>query len=163
VTEDPFGNAFDAGIWDGQRVAINTTDNLPGPYLDDPTWQVITFHIAGGAQAVGFSLENVDTDVQLVANGVPQGGVLTLSGLPAGDGRQGYVKVTATGGDAPITSIGLDNTQSGSSVDGYAFDHFAIDFGLVVPSLSPLGLAVLGLGLLLAAGGRVFLTAATGR
>ena len=141
---DPFGNAFVGGNWDGSNVLLNTTDNLSRPYGDASGWEVITFHIAGGATAVGFGMKQVQTDVMLVVNGQPLGGLLSIGGLTQGSDRNGYLIVSTDTGDALITSVSIDNTLSGSSGDGYSFDHLSF----TVPIPASIVMFVSGIGLL---------------
>ena len=121
---DPFGSAFVQGDWDGDHALLNTVGNQSGNYSDHTVWEVITFYFSGGTSVVGFALSNLQTDVQLVINGINQGGLNAL-GVPNSNGLNGYVLVTADFADPLINSLRIDNTVSGSVGDGYTFDHLA--------------------------------------
>ena len=58
VAQDNFGNAFDAGVWDGRNVLINTGTNRSGSYTTAGNWGDITLRFEG-AEYVGFSLEQM--------------------------------------------------------------------------------------------------------
>ena len=143
-TTDPFGSAFVGSTWDGDNVLLNTVDNQSKNYGDGSAWEVITFHIAGGATAFGFSLQHLATDVALLVNGQNLGGLLSFGLLPEALARNGYLTISADGGDPLITSVSIDNTLGGSPNDGYAFDHLALQ-SAAVPE--PSTLLLLGTGL----------------
>ena len=145
INNDPNGNAFELGIWDGEHVLINTVDNLSKVYTDPLNWQKITFHFAGGVSTVGFSIQQMDFDVGLRINGNLVGLISTnlASEIATNGGRGGYFRIDAELGDPIINSITIDNTVQGANPgDGFAFDHLA--FGTVP---EPTSLALLGLGL----------------
>lgn len=126
---DTFGDAFNAGAWDGTRVAINTPDNQSHAYSDAGQWGRQTFFFAGGVARVGFSLENLQKSPTLLVNGAMLGTIPTLAGttnVALGGGRNGYLIVTAERGER-IESVTLDNNANG---DGWAVDHLLIQADL---------------------------------
>ncbi len=141
--DDAFGNAFTlggGGAWDGLHGVINTRTNQTFSYSESGSWGNLTFYF-NSARSVGFSLQQMDRDANLIINGVSQGSInLLATNFSGGNGRQGYFRIDATGSDV-INSVGLVDAFGGG--DGYMFDHVAFT---TVPE--PGSLAVLGLGAL---------------
>lgn len=143
-SDDVNGNAFTlggGGVWDGQHGIINTRTNQTFTYTESGSWGLLTFHFTNGATSIGFSLQQMDRDANLLVNGVSIG---TMFGLAPGfnltNGRQGYVRIDATGSDV-INSVAVQDAFGFG--DGYMFDHVAYN---AVPE--PSTLALFGLGAL---------------
>lgn len=139
VTEDGFGNAFDAGVWDGTHVLLNTGTNQSHAYASFSAWGDITLSFDQGARQVGFSLQQMSYNANLYINGVLAGSVspaLTPSGA-----RLGYLRIDVTGDSAPITHLRID----GADPDAWTLDHLAIT--PAVPEPDVLVLLLIGIGL----------------
>ncbi|HZW06182.1 MAG TPA: GC-type dockerin domain-anchored protein [Phycisphaerales bacterium] len=120
VTDDPHGNAFDAGVWNGSRALISALGNQTYVYTAGQNWGDVEFSFATPQRVVGFSLQQPENQITVVVNGAPIGTLSTLAGTPAtGSGRIGYFVVMAGGSDT-ITSLKLDNTGG----DGWTIDSF---------------------------------------
>lgn len=118
VTNDPFGNAFASGVWDGSRCLISARENRTYSYFDSANWGDVVFHFNPPVRAVGFSIQQMDLDCRLVINGTDVGGLAARAGLSPSGGRSGYILIQADGTDT-ISSIKLDN----SGGDGFTIDH----------------------------------------
>jgi len=123
VTDDPFGNAFDAGPWDDTHAAINTRDNLSHPYTGTGEWGDIAFHFNPPRRAVGFSMQQTEGPTRLLINGRDVGDIVQLAGFTASGGRLGYVRVEAPCGGALISELRLNNQRTNAGGDGTAIDH----------------------------------------
>jgi len=142
--DDAFGTAFTlggGGVWDGDHGIINTRTNQTFHYGEAGSWGHLTFHFTGGVKSAGFSLQQVDRDANVVVNGVSIGSLYALApSFAAGNGRQGYVRIDATGSDV-INTLSIQDAFGFG--DGYMFDHVSF-----VPE--PATLATLSLGALIA-------------
>jgi len=126
LTDDPFGDAFDTGVWDGERCVINTRTNQSYSYGAGSNWGDIVFHFNPPQSSVGFTLQQVDQDGRLVVNGRDVGSILGRTGLGLnGGGRQGYVRIDGLCPDTRIHEIRFNNGRTGSFGDGFAFDHLS--------------------------------------
>jgi hypothetical protein len=125
-SDDLFGNAFTlggGGVWDGQHGIINTRTNQTFHYGDSGSWGTVTFHFIAGASSIGFSVQQMDRDAFLIVNGTSIGTVFGLApNFMGSNGRQGYLRLDATGTDV-IQSVAIMDAFGGG--DGYMFDHVA--------------------------------------
>ena len=125
VADDGFGNAFDAGVWDGTRVLVNTGTNQSRPYAGEGNWGDVQLLFSTPAARVGFSVQQMGMDATVSVNGFPLGNLLGLAGLNAGEGRNGYVVIEAPNPSSlPITFIEINNGAG----DGFVIDHLAVRF-----------------------------------
>jgi hypothetical protein len=153
ATNDPFGSAFVGGTWDGTRALINTPTNVPGPYSGQgqSPWGTVTFQFTGGAQSVGFSLQQPEYEIDVSINGIARGTLSSLTGVNAtGSGRIGYFLFNGTGGDL-INTLTLANRGVQGEFDGWAIDRLAFSLAPqtgVIPVPAALPLFVSGLGLI---------------
>lgn len=122
--DDPFGNAFANGPWEGFATLVNGQGNTTWPYGAGSTrWGQLELTFPAGTTGVGFSVQNMNLDATLLVNG---GVVGTFQSLGApnfslGNSRNGYFIVRSN--DAtPITTLLIQN----ASGDGYTIDHLAI-------------------------------------
>ena len=134
-TNDAYGTAFQSGVWDGSHGLVNTRDNQTHSYSDSQQWGRLVLQFPTPMKSVGFSVQQMDFEVRLDVNGVELGGLAALSGLGVDGGRQGYVRIDATG-DTTISTIRL---TSAYSYDGWVIDHLA--FQTNPPPFELMGLA----------------------
>lgn len=145
-SDDAYGSAFTlggGGAWDGEHGVINTRTNQTFNYAEPGSWGNLTFYFGPSVTSAGFSVQQMDRDATIMVNGASIGNVSVLApNFSSGNGRQGYLRVDATGGDT-ISSLGIQDAFGGG--DGYMFDHVAFQS---VPE--PISLVALcgGLGLL---------------
>lgn len=118
-TNDAYGTAFQAGVWDGARCLVNTRDNQSHSYGEDQHWGAMILEFPTPVKSAGFSLQQINNELRLFVNGVDLGGLAALSGLAVDGGRQGFVRIDATGTNT-IASIRL---ASVASYDGWTVDH----------------------------------------
>ena len=137
AADDPYGNAFDLGVWDGSRVLLNTGTNQSHNYASFSAWGDVTFLFSAGATQVGFSLQQMSYNANLYINGSLAGTVAPT--LAVSGGRLGYLRIDVTGGSAPITSLRID----GASPDAWTIDHLAV----MAPVPEPDGWALMLAGL----------------
>ncbi|HEY9172666.1 MAG TPA: LamG domain-containing protein, partial [Verrucomicrobiae bacterium] len=120
-TNDAYGTAFRAGVWDGSRCLVNTRDNQSHSYAESQHWGTMILEFPTPVRSVGFSVQQLDQDVRLFINGTELGGLAALSGLPVNGQRQGYVRIDATG----TNTIAAIRLTSAGSYDGWVIDHLA--------------------------------------
>lgn len=134
--DDPFGNAFASGQWTGSRVLVNTRTNRPFPYNASENWDDVELLFDPPVASVGFSVQQMNVSNSVVVNGVVRGNFASLTGLPVGSDRQGYVIINATNGET-ISSIRIDSLFG----DGFVIDHLAFSTvpapKLTITSVSP--------------------------
>ena len=129
-SDDAFGTAFTiggGGVWDGEHGVINTRTNQTFPYGETTSWGNLSFYFTAGADSIGFSMQQADRDVELYINDSLVGTISALMPtVPLSGGRQGYIRIDATGGDT-INSIKFRDPTPGTNgfADGYMFDHVA--------------------------------------
>lgn len=136
------GTAFQiggGGAWDGSKGLINTRTNREFPYGESGSWGVTTFGFTGGATSVGFSIQQLDIDANVLINGVFQGTLTGLTSFVTNGSRQGYLRIDATGLDV-INSVTIQNGVT-TFGDGIMFDHVAFN-----PVPEPGALVIVGLG-----------------
>ena len=125
VTQDGFGDLFEMGVWDGSRVLINTGDNQSHSYTVAGFWGDVQLLFSTPVAEVAFSVEQMNISATVSVNGFPLGSLLSLAGLAAGNGRNGYVVIRSPNpASMPITFVELNN----ASGDGFAIDHLAVRF-----------------------------------
>lgn len=125
VTDDPFGNAFDSGVWDGVRGVVSGRNNATYNYQDGTNWGDIFFQFNPPLNTLGMSVQQMEGNSRMVINGRDVGTFSQRTSLSPGAGRQGYIKII-TPGVAGIESIRFNNFRSGSTGDGFVFDHMAM-------------------------------------
>ncbi|MBL0870834.1 MAG: hypothetical protein IBJ18_09695 [Phycisphaerales bacterium] len=132
VTQDPFGDAFDSGTWDGSRCLINARNNVSAAYSGTGEWGDLLLKFNPPIQAVGFSMQQAESPVRLIVNGADVGGILQRAGLMTNGARHGYVTVAApcTGGEW-ISEIRLLNFRIPQGGDGIALDHLIMGNSLL--------------------------------
>jgi hypothetical protein len=123
VTDDPFGNAFDLGVWDGTHGLISGRGNRTYNYLDGPNWGDLAMSFDPPLAVFGVSMQQTDGEIQLVVNGRDVGRLSAY--LPLSGGRNGYLRME-TPGEAIITSVRFNNTRTATTGDGTLFDHLAM-------------------------------------
>ena len=126
ITDDPFGNALDQGVWDGTHCLSTGFENQSWPYPDGTHWGDIVFTFDPPAASVGFSLEDYEFDARMIINGRDVGRLETLTGLPySSRGRNGYIRIDGPG-QAIISTIRLANGRVGGVGDAYGIDHLGV-------------------------------------
>lgn len=122
VTDDPHGNVFDTGPWDGTGALLNTFDNRTSVYSFQDHWNsIMTLHFADGAKSIGFSLQQMQINAVLVVDGNELGVFHTLAGLGLSSGRNGYIRI-----DGCNTTIFEVEIRS-QNADGWVIDHLAFE------------------------------------
>lgn len=121
VTDDPFGDAFDTGVWDGTAELINGANNVTTTYVDQSHWRIVRFHIAGGTSSIGFSFQQSEINQPVYVNGELLG-YMSDFGIGTSSGRNGYLRIDSTDGSDSIFSVAIGDNGS----DGFTFDHLAI-------------------------------------
>ncbi len=131
-SNDPInGGAFISGNWDGGNVFANSVNQTYTDYgCNNPTFgcnfHQVTFFFEGGADSIGFSIQQMSIDNVISVNGQALGGIHTLTpALTNGGGRNGYFRIDADNESETIFSFTIDNIGTN---DGYALDHFAVQF-----------------------------------
>ncbi len=125
AANDPFGNAFDSGVWDGTHGVISGRNNATYNYIDGTNWGDIFFSFSPPLNTLGMSVEQMEGNSRLVINGRDVGTFSERTSLAPGAGRQGYIKII-TPGLAGIESVRFNNFRSGTTGDGFIFDHMAM-------------------------------------
>ncbi len=134
VTQDPFGDAFEAGTWDGSRCIINTRDNASHAYAGTGEWGDVILRLSPPRQSVAFSFEQAEDQVRLVVNGRDVGSLLSLAGLSTAVGRQGFIRIDTPCGGTPISEVRLNNSRYPSGGDGFAIDHLMFGSPISFPT-----------------------------
>jgi len=134
-------NGFDCGIptWDGQHGVTNSVNNmLNSCQVPSGLANLTTFTYAPGTTSFGIGLINFQSlsstlyplsDHELIVNGTDLGTLESLAGTTwtAGQGRNVYLRVDATGGTF-INSVAFRNLSTGEA-DYLVFDTLAIADG----------------------------------
>jgi len=116
VLDDPFGDSFVEGVWDGARVLVNTEGN-EAIYYGSSDWRPVAFHVPAGTAWIGFSLQQVSGNHELYVNGTSRGRLETL-GCVIGAGRNGYLVVGSDDPAEPVVSVWF-----GGRGDAFTVDH----------------------------------------
>lgn len=120
VADDPFGDVFDSGVWDGTAELLNTYDNLTSVYTFQDHWNsIVTLHFAQGVSSVGFSLAQMQLNATLVIDGHSVGTLPGLAGFSFSGERQGYIRID--GCNTTMYEIQIVSQNP----DGWAIDHLA--------------------------------------
>lgn len=143
-TDDCCGSAFVSGTWDGSHLLLDTGKNQSVDYALSAAWGDIVFGIAGGANQIGFSMQQVAaTGLTFTIN---DGDAISLASIPGYqflvEDRAGYLRIDASGDSPPIMTLKID----GATGDGWAIDHLAV----TVPEPRSGALMALGLALIAA-------------
>jgi hypothetical protein len=144
-TQDPHGDAFDLGVWDGSNTLVNTRTNQTYTYTAASNWGDTLISFTSPATSVGFSLQQNENDVEVYINGSSIGFLQSLTGIAPNGGRYGYIRIDGLSG-ATISTLRLANYRSTYN-DGWVIDHLAFT---AVPEPSTYALFA-GLGALLLA------------
>lgn len=116
IADDPFGNAFEQGVWDGTHALLNTRDNLPHTYAEVGSWGDTTLRFDPPVSHVGFAMGDNDLPTHLTLNGR----LVALLDVPHGP-RQGFLRFAAPSRFATFTILN-GRTPFG---DGLVIDHVA--------------------------------------
>ena len=116
VSDDPYGEAFVIGAWDGARVLLNTVGNVAVEY-GATDFRRVRLHVPGGTAWLGFSLQQLTGNDGLYVNGESLGRVSSV-GIGPTPGRNGYVIVASDDAGDPITSVSF-----GGGGDAFVVDH----------------------------------------
>lgn len=120
LTDDPFGDVFDPGVWDGTAELLNTYTNLTSVYTFQDHWNsIVTLHFAEGVSSVGFSLSQMQLAATLEIDGQSVGTLPGLAGFAFSDGRQGYIRID--GCNTTMYEVRIISQNA----DGWAIDHLA--------------------------------------
>ncbi len=116
LLDDPYGDAFVIGVWDGARVLLNTVGNVAVEY-GATDFRRVRLHVPGGTAWIGLSLQQLTGNDGLFVNGLSLGRVSGL-GLTPTPGRNGYVIIASDDPAEPITSVAF-----GGGGDAFVMDH----------------------------------------
>ncbi|MBL8876729.1 MAG: hypothetical protein JNM86_13115 [Phycisphaerae bacterium] len=128
LTDDPFGNAFVGGTWDGARCLISARGNQSFTYTAGANWGDLILTFTPPQRRIGFSVQQMDQATRLVVNERDVGDFTSISNLDFNGQRQGYVRIDAKAGSR-IATLRFANGRIGSFGDGIAIDHLAIGGG----------------------------------
>jgi hypothetical protein len=143
LTQDPFGDVFEIGVWDGSQAIVNTWNNSVFNYTGaSDNWGSVRFEFTTGVSSVGFSLEQLDQQATLFVNDVSLGPITTVAGFTINSVRQGYLRIDGNG--TTITSVKMANSNG----DGFMIDHLAFQ-AIPEPSTYAALFGVAGFGLAL--------------
>ncbi|HPF69489.1 MAG TPA: hypothetical protein PLQ13_02365 [Candidatus Krumholzibacteria bacterium] len=116
VHDDPYGDAFVPGVWDGSHVLLNTVGNVAVEY-GATDFRRVRIAVPGGASRIGLSLQQLTGNDALEVDGVALGRVASF-GITPTPGRNGYVIVASDDPAAPLTSVSF-----GGVGDAFVIDH----------------------------------------
>lgn len=143
-SDDPNpGKVFLPGIWDGSHLLLNRNSNPPSTYLDFE-WGDITFHVPAGTRSLGFSLQNMELTAPLSINGSFQINLNSVPLITTGSGPNGYIRIDADPLET-IYSVTIQNSVTGGTGDGLAFDHVAFSLVPVPGAVWLLGSGLIGI------------------
>jgi hypothetical protein len=125
ILQDPFGNAFDNGVWDGTRGLISGRGNQSHHYQDGTNWGDVVLRFDPPAFAVGMSVQQMDNQARLIVNDRDIGTFTEVSTLPVNGGRSGYMRLTSIE-ESLISSVRFANFRSGTAGDGILIDHVGV-------------------------------------
>lgn len=135
-------DSYPGGVWDGVRAFVGNVNCSLGDTV---------FHFQPGVASLGLGIGDVESDVELLIDGVSFGLVRSLpnfkqTGNSPNQPRQVYIRVDADPGDPPISEVRLTQI-GGCGGDAIFYDHLAIS-AEAVPVTSTRGLFLLALLLL---------------
>jgi hypothetical protein len=125
VAQDPFGNAFDLGVWDGQRGLVSGRGNQSYNYADGTNWGDVAFYFDPPAFAVGMSVQQMDSQARVIVNDRDIGTYNQVTLLPVNGTRSGYMLLNSAD-SAIITSVRFANSRTDTTGDGIMFDHVGV-------------------------------------
>lgn len=146
---DAFGPTYGGGAWDGTHYLVNVPQLPITSYGGSFGWGNIVLTFANGTNAVGFSLQQANSNDTFLVNGSPADSVDNAFGQSNGL-RQGYILFTASG-NTVINTLEIRAFTDGISTDGWAIDHLAYQASAATPEPGTFALG----GLILAAGALV--------
>ncbi len=124
-----------AAIWDGTRSLVASVGGEgEGDFGAVPGDFDAVFRYSPGANSFSIGVGDINQDIRLVVNGTDDLGIVRdLPGynITFDDGRDAYLLINVSLGDAPITEVRFVGTPSG---DGVFFDHLAVDRVVPEPS-----------------------------
>ncbi|MBU2502734.1 hypothetical protein KJ682_15485 [bacterium] len=127
VAGDPWGDSFEAGVWDGSRVLVNAPGNQ-SQYYGSSDWRPVMFLVPGGAAWLGMALQQVTINHELVVNGTSLGRLSAL-GFPLTPQRNGFLLISSDDPRDPIVSVSL-----GGRGDAFVVDHLVFGANPAVPA-----------------------------
>ncbi len=128
---DAFGPSYGGGAWDGTHYLVNVPTIPITSYGGSFGWGNITLTFANGTSAVGFSLQQANSDDTFLINGSQVDSVDNAFGQSNGL-RQGYILFTATG-NTVINTLEIRAFTNGVDTDGWAIDHLAYQSSAEAP------------------------------
>jgi hypothetical protein len=123
ATDDAFGTEFFGGNYDGTKCLLNVRTNRTVNYSSSTNYGDVTFLFNPPIKYFGVRLHEAELSPRLFINGVEKGTVQSLTRLPPGNTKSGYILIKADGADT-ISSIKFKNGVNPSG-DGFTFDHLA--------------------------------------
>ncbi len=125
ITDDPHGNAFDNGIWDGSHGAVSGRNNQSWPYANGANWGDMLFTFNPPVFSVGMSLQQMDENARVIVNDRDIGSIASVQGIAISGGRNGFLRLDAPD-QAIIESLRIANARTGSFGDGFLVDHLLV-------------------------------------
>ena len=121
VANDPFGTAFQGGVWDGTRGVVTGLGNRTWGYSDSAHWKDVEFQFDRPLALFGISVQQMDADGRLIVNGRDVGSIVNQAGFSATGGRQGYLRI-----ESPSAAIIESVRFAVGGGDGYMLDHLGM-------------------------------------
>jgi len=116
VANDPYGDAFVIGVWDGDSCLLSTEGNISLEY-GARDFRRLRLEVPAGTAWIGVSLQQLTGNDALVVNGIQLGRVQGL-GLTPTPGRNGYLIVASDDPEEMVTSLTL-----GGAGDAFVMAH----------------------------------------
>ena len=129
VGDDPYGEAFTAGIWDGSRCLLSSVGNAAIDYGSTDARR-IRLEVPDGTAWIGLALQQLTRNEPLVVNDVSLGRVQGLGLMPSA-GRNGYLIVASDDPDDPVFSVAV-----GGGGDAFVIDHVVFAEAGSVPAVT---------------------------